>query len=455
MAVDGLKGGKLPPKLPSIDTAKPATQAAPVAKTEAKKPAGPADAMGKSVEAPKVETSGKMNKPELSAGSGSRLSGDWLSGGTPSAADLYSAAVSKLLPGMRTELVGPPAGATVAKTGDSSFIGLKDDYFDPKASYETNLALLKKEGIPRFALLSSSERAHETAFADAVQKNPEHFVEGAEILASKEAIPTYEVDAEKRQYDPYGGGKKPANPEERALRLAVNHALHPSAVAVARLAFLKKLDELEKLPAGDAKKSVFVTNGGCAAGKGSLSEILKRMQGDLKFGAVWDAAGEGDSRENSWILDACASRGIKATFGYGAADPTSRYYDVLKRSEDSGRVVDVLTFTSSYVQGAKNMKSFLESPEFKAAEKNNLAAALTVDIGAFNVEKRSYADAKPIADGSVPNTPNMKDVFGSALGILDKYTAARTAEGKSNDEVLQGALAPVAKFAAMGMLEKL
>jgi hypothetical protein len=459
MAVDGLKGNK-PAHRPKVETAPPAPAAVPAAKTEAKKPGGPADALGTPVQSPKVETSGKQHNPEVAKGSASRVSGDWLSGGADSPAERFAAAMKKLCPNVDPELVGPPANTAVAKSGEASLIGLQDDFFDPKASYAQNVEKLKQEGIPGFGLLSKLERKHETQFADAVRRDPETYVAGAQALAKAELIPTYEVDAMKRMHEPYGTGKKPAHPEQRALRLGINHALHPTAVAVARLAFLQKLDELKNLPDGDPKKSVFVTNGGCAAGKGSMTEILKRINGDLPFGAVWDAAGEGDGRENKWILDACASRGIKALFGYGAADPISRYNDVLARSESSGRVVDVLTFTNSYVEGAKNMKAFLDSAEYKAAAAKGLASALVVEVGAFDVASMSYKDAHPVGGGDagaqhIPGTPSPRQVFSAALDVLEKYTAKRAAEGKSNDEVLMGALVPVQKFAQMGALEKL
>jgi hypothetical protein len=181
----------------------------------------------------------------------SPIQGDWL-GSSKSLAEQILDGVAKLYPGHDPRLVPAPIGATVTKPGQSSFIGLEDGYFDAKASYEENLEHLKKVGIPRFPWLSKLEREHETEFARAVQKNPEHYVEGAEILAHETPIPTYEVDAMKRMHEPYGTGAKPENGNERALRLEINHALHPAAAAIAQLAFLKKLDALAKLPDEDS-----------------------------------------------------------------------------------------------------------------------------------------------------------------------------------------------------------
>lgn len=456
MAIEGFKRpgvAKAPAELKTAKTEQPA----PLEKLEKVAKAPPPDAMSASEAPKKVDTQGATARPEQPQVRESRIAGDWLAGKADNSAAAFAATLKKLVPEGAPTLSGPPAGASVAKAGEQSLIGLKDDYFDPKASFETNLAKLKSEGIPRFALLSESERKHETAFIDAVMKDPETHLAGADRLSVQEkpTLPMFEVDAVKRLYEPYGLEKKPKTPEERALRLEVNHALHPTAVAVARLAFLKKLDDLAKLPDGDPHKSVLVTCGGCAAGKGDIFKIIERLKGDLPFGAVWDAAGEGDARENKWILEACQSRGITAQFGFAAANPMTRYNDVLARSEATGRVVDVVTFTNSYVEGAKNMKAFMESAEYKAAEERGWAHTLVVDVGEFDLRSFSYPNAHAVRDGDarpsdVPETPSTREVLAKALETLEEYTAKRARVGKDNTEVLKGALVQAAKFVQMG-----
>src|SRR5262249_18706967 len=135
------------------------------------------------------------------------------------------------------------------------------------------------------------------------------------------------------------------------------------------------------------------------AGKGTLTNIVKQQMGDIPFGAVWDAAGEGDAKENAWILQACQARGIKTVFGFAANDPTKTYEAVLSRGANAGRIVDVATVANSYVEGTKNMAAFLSSKEFQEAQKAGTAAAVGVYTGRFDP-----ASAK---DPKIPVYPDM------------------------------------------------
>jgi hypothetical protein len=360
------------------------------------------------------------------------------------------------------ELVGPPGRKPVlhAKPGEKPLIGMDPDYFDPAASYEDNLAKLKKEGVPRFARLTREERAHESAFADQVQQHLEHTIQGAELLAKDPNSPTaiYEVDAMKRLYPEYGVGKRAASGAEQEVRLTSNHALHPTSEAVARLAFLKRLDEMARLPDGDARKQVFVTNGGCAAGKGSLTEIVKQHLGDVPFGAVWDAAGEGNALENAWVLKAARARGLKTVFGFANNDGQVQYRDVLARAEYSGRVVDVATFAESYTEGPKNFRKFLASPEYQAAQKAGAATSIGIHTGPFDTasltdktrapypQMRLLGDHGIIDADDVPPPPSYQDVAQSAAGLLQKYLQDNAAKPELVDLVRQGALENVRKF---------
>jgi hypothetical protein len=430
----------------------------PVITPEIKKPG---DEITAPVTEGKVKLTSKGATEAQAPVTGSRVSGDWLTGGGSKARALFDQAVKDLKPTGTPTTAPPPGTTTKPITGaDVSLIGLPSSFFDPKASYEENLARLQEQGIPRFANLSETERTHETKFATEVQANPEFYVGAAEVLAKDDRLNAhvFEVDAMKRLFEPYGKGGKPANDTERTVRAESNHALHPTAVAVARLAFLKKLDEMAQLPDGDPKKQVFVTSGGCAAGKGSLSDIVKRQLGNIPFGAVWDAAGEGDAKENKWVLDACQARGIKTVFGFAANDATQKYKDVLERGAISGRIVDVVTFANSYVEGTKQMNAFLQSPEFQEALKSGTTNAVGVFTGRFDVaslknpELPAYPDLRTLGQdglikaGDLPKTPDTAGVIEAALAELQRFVAARKEAGQNTDMVVGASLGLALKF---------
>ncbi|MBX7098545.1 MAG: hypothetical protein K1X89_12610 [Myxococcaceae bacterium] len=399
---------------------------------------------------------------QVGGAAASSVSGDWLGGGQ-SGREMMTAALARHgLTG--TSDAPPPAGANIhrAKLGTSALISPATSQLDPRASAADNIAKLKAEGIPRFPGLSAAERAHETAFASEVEADPQHFIEGAMILARNDKLDTsiFEVDAMKRQYGPYGQGAKPENADERALRGTMNHALHPTAVTVARLAFLAKLDELGKLPEGDPKRQVFVTNGGCAAGKGSLTDVVKQQLGDIPFGAVWDAAGEGDALENAWILEACQARGLKTVFGFVENNPMIKYQDVIARGDLTGRIVDVATFTNSYVEGAKNMRAFLESPAYLKAQADGTTRTFGVYTGRFDQAslddstKPPYPDLHLLGDGGVisakdvPRPPSKTAVLAECIATTERALTDKRTKGEPTDVLLQGALQSAQKFIA-------
>lgn len=455
MAID--KTSRRPVSVPpKVSGAASITEPKP-AKTATTKPAGPADAVGAPVVAHPASRA-----QQVGGAIATSVRGDWL-GGSQSGRELISAALARHgLAGSSD--VPPPAGAKVhqAQLGAAALISPATGQLDPRASAAENLARLKKEGIPRFPGLSAAERAHETAFASEVEADPKHFIEGAMILARNDKLDTsiFEVDAMKRLYGPYGQGPKPENADERALRGTMNHALHPTAVTVARLAFLAKLDELGALPEGDPKRQVFVTNGGCAAGKGSLTDVVKQQRGDIPFGAVWDAAGEGDALENAWILEACQSRGLKTVFGFVENNPMIKYQDVIARGDLTGRIVDVATFTNSYVEGAKNMRAFLESPAYRNAQAQGMTETFGVYTGRFDPasltdpSKPQYPDLHLLGnDGiigaaDVPRPASKTEVLAECIATTEKALAQKRAKGEPTDTLLQGALQSAQKFIA-------
>lgn len=381
-------------------------------------------------------------------------------------ASVLSGALARLIPQGFEPLVGPPAGKPIKATG--SLIGPGVEFPDPLRSFTENLASLKKSGVPRFPLLTPIERKHETAFANDVEENLEFFLEGARLAAHDEELGTmvFEPDGLKRLYAPYGTAEKPASPDERKVRAEANHALHPTATLLARLAFLERLDELQKLPADDPKRTVFVTSGGVAAGKGDMDETVKLQFGGFPFGAMWDSAGESDGLENAWVLQAAQARGLKTVFAYAANEPAEQYIRSLDRGQRTGRFVDVVTFAHSYVEGAKNLRALLESPEYLAAKKAGTATTLAMHMGEY--DKRAEADSRfphypharllgeqgLIEASDVPQMPEVPALVASAIGTLEAEAARVKERGGDVQGLLTGALGNAEKFARSGLLEK-
>lgn len=358
----------------------------------------------------------------------------------------------------------PKSGQPVLEPspGKTPLIGLPADLFDPAASSADCCARLARDGVPRQRKLSAEERAVESGFAEWVQSRVDDAVTAAVRLAEaagSEDQPVFEVDGMKRLVPEYGAAGKPGNPAEYGFRLAHNHALHPSAVALARLAFLRRLEVLGTLPDGDGRKQVFVTNGGCAAGKGSLTAIVKDALGDKStFGAVWDAAGEGDALENAWILEVAGRRGVRVVYGYAEADPATRYQGVLERGADTGRVVDVLTFINSYCDGAAAFRDFLGSPEYGRAVASGRVASFGINPGEFDLaslkdkSKPAFPDLRNLnPTGSLrpedlAPPPDRLESLVAALAILERFVNESRSKGEDPEPVARAALTNALKF---------
>jgi len=379
---------------------------------------------------------------------------------------VVGAFIAPLCPARAAELlVAAPQGQAVlpSPSATTSLIGLPVDFFDPGAGASEGRARLQRVGIPRFARLSPAERVIETRLADAVQRDPASAVQGMRALAEASGspdLPVFEVDAAKLLFEGYGSGRRPANAAELGFRLRFNHVLHPSAVAIARLAFLERLDQLSALPDDDVHRLIFVTNGGCAAGKGDLLTLARSALGDkAQFGAVWDSAGEGDALENAWILRAAQKRRLKVLFGFAQADPATRYASVLSRAELSGRVVDVLTFVDSYSHGAEVFRNFLASGEYRAAVASGMATTIGIAPGEFDLaslKDRSLPEY-PHAHGLNPpgqalevahlaEPPNKEASLLAALEILELHVQTARAAGRDVGPLLVGALGRTLKF---------
>ena len=260
--------------------------------------------------------------------------------------------------------------------------------------------------IPRLPNLTKSERKVEREFAKAYEKNPEKMVERLTKLIKKATKPgdppTFGTDDAKVMH-PAWGGKKLTLEQRSVNRATLNNALHATANAVTKKAFLKHLDTLKK---GD---EVLVTVGGCGAGKGfALKNVPKALEMKKKAKAVWDSAGDQNATENPWIQKELEKRGLKGNYVFVDADPKTQWAHpergVVKRAQDpnDGRMVDAKVFADSYAHGAKNHQAFYE-----ANKSNKKANFIFLENGATPKEipgipkKRLRQSAKKLADFSI------------------------------------------------------
>lgn len=353
-------------------------------------------------------------------------------------------------------LTRPPPGRAVVRPvpGESPLLGAPLSVLDPAQSYEANLRLLQRDGLPRLPSLTSREREVESRFCAQLEADLPQAVAAVRLLGGTEDTQFFEADAVKRLDPGYGTTKPPANDAERDYRLRFNHPLQAGAVVLNRLAFLQRLDELAALPPGDARRSVFVTGGGCGAGKGGLADQVRR-QGTAPFGAVFDAAGESEGLEAQWVLEACAARGLSAVFGFAAGDPLRTYANVIDRAGFSGRVVDVETFARSYVEGRKSFAALISSPRFVALREAGQASAFAIDPGAFDPRSRTdpdrpeYPDIRVLNPGedltpaALPAVPDHDTIVATATALVNAEAKKQRAAGQDPGALLAGALGTV------------
>jgi hypothetical protein len=229
------------------------------------------------------------------------------------------------------------------------------------------------KAIKRLPGLSPRAKKAEEAFASWFEADADEATEQALVLYTAPrddgGPPTFETDAAKT-LSPYWDS--PALNKNLAMRsknrATYNTALHQTANAICKRAFVQHLDTLNP---GD---EILVTVGGCGAGKGysqeknketgepncaPAAELLKRAA------VVWDSAGDQNATENPWILQEARKRGLKVAFLYVHADPKTQWADpkrgVVQRAmnQNNGRMVDAKVFADSYALGAQNHASFL------------------------------------------------------------------------------------------------
>ena len=146
-------------------------------------------------------------------------------------------------------------------------------------------------------------------------------------------------------------------------------------------------------------------------------------------------------------------------FGWAEADPALSYDSVLARAALSGRVVVVLTFVDSYVQGAIVFRRFLESPDYLAAESVGDATSFGIAPGPFDPaslkdrSKPAYPQARPLNRPGTPLRPGdlapVPDRIGSlqaALRVLEDQLQAAGGAARNTDDLMLGALGNTLKF---------
>ena len=228
--------------------------------------------------------------------------------------------------------------------------------------------------IPRLPNLSDDERDVEESFAAAYEADPQGVQERFRqaVLKGEYGMknnpPTFGTDDAKNLSAAWTPPASAGLTEEQVKenRAVYNLALHQTANAITKGAFVKQLDEIAKLP--EDQRAILVTAGGCGAGKGyAIKNDATAGELQKHVGAVWDAAGDQNSTENPWLLKEAEKRGIKATFVWVDNDPISAWEaegrGIVHRANKEGRMVEASVVADSYALGAQNFKAFAERNE--------------------------------------------------------------------------------------------
>jgi len=263
--------------------------------------------------------------------------------------------------------------------------------------------------IPRLPNLTEHERAVESHFADAYERDPQAKVDEYRATVKNNVFNTDDAKMLSPDYNPpkeLGHTREEVND----LRSRNNVLVHQTANAVAKTAFLQRLDEL---PSGS---SVLVTAGGCAAGKGyAIGHVEQAKALESIVGATWDAAGEQNSTENPWILDECRARGLKPIYTFVDADPLARWssdhpHGVIERAAGKGRMVDARLFADSYAEGSKNFAAF------HAAHKDD------ADVGFILIDARTDSATPRLLENfpEVALRADSDEIYAQASRIVDE-----------------------------------
>ena len=263
--------------------------------------------------------------------------------------------------------------------------------------------------IPRRPNLTARAREVESHFADAYERDPQAKVDEYRATVKNNVFNTDDAKMLSPDYNPpkeLGYSRDAIND----MRSQNNVLVHQTANAIAKTAFLQRLDEL---PAGS---SVLVTAGGCAAGKGyAIGHVEQAKALENIVGATWDAAGEQNSTENPWILDECRARGLKPIYTFVDADPLARWssdhpHGVIERAAGKGRMVDARLFADSYAEGSKNFAAF------HAAHKDD------ADVGFILIDARTDSATPRLLENfpEVALRADSDEIYAQASRIVDE-----------------------------------
>ncbi len=257
--------------------------------------------------------------------------------------------------------------------------------------------------IGRLPNLTEHERAVERAFVEHYENNPDQvandFREVIKADTKPGDPPTFGTDDAKKLNDSWSHPDQDTRANNRAT---LNLALHQTANAICKRAFLQELDTLS--PGSE----ILVTVGGCGAGKGFAlgKHGPPEVQGLKKNSAVvWDSAGDQNATENPWIQKEAEARGLKVTYAYVHANPETQWAHpergVVKRAGDpnDGRMVDAKVFADSYALGARNHQAFYEknrdNPNAKFVFLSNVGKPQLMDgipKEALSIDRTKLAD---------------------------------------------------------------
>ena len=255
----------------------------------------------------------------------------------------------------------PPAPKAIRVSGDSN----KDGVSDRSRVGVDGMAIPDK--IPRLENLPPDQAAAEKRFADAYESPG-----GKEALAneylhdvlsdkhpdgrpkSAEDQKTFGTDNAKDLSPDYNlpDAEGVSAENKKAAKGMMNLAVHQTANAVAKLAFIMRLDQIQQSEGGG---TIMITAGGVAAGKGHAitnNALAKAMV--ERASVIWDTAGEQNSTELPWVIAEAKKRGLKVEILYVHQRPEKSWPRVITRAQKDGRMVDARLHAESYAEGARN-----------------------------------------------------------------------------------------------------
>lgn len=246
--------------------------------------------------------------------------------------------------------------------------------------------------VYRLPNLSPKERVIEKEFADAFKTSGRRMVRDflQQVRAGTFGAPNViEPDSAKNLSPRFSrpdltDRDNPAVKAEIAKsRAESNLPLHMTATVIARLALIQALDDLARdTSIAPDKKTLLVTCGGVAAGKGYAVNNAGGAVGDLAkmVSLVYDTDGETSGTFNKFVLDACKERGIHPIFLYVHADPKLAWERVFSRAEQVGRMVSEEPFLDSHVDSPKNFAAFQAAHKDDAkSDGSPLATFIVID----------------------------------------------------------------------------